>query len=68
MKRGWVVEELFHFIITVHKDMTERLPEIDREAFDQVKRILENNKAERHLRGGEATRQKYAHKDHDDNE
>lgn len=48
--------------------MTERLPEIDREAFDQVKRILENNKAERHLRGGEATRQKYAHKAHDDNE
>ena len=47
---------------TVHKDMRERLPEISKEHFEQVKKILENNKAERHLRGGEATKQKYAHK------
>lgn len=47
---------------TVHKDITERLPELNKEQYENVKKILDNNKAERHLRGGEATRQKYAHK------
>lgn len=45
---------------TVHKDVAERLPRINKEMSEQVKDILDNNKAERHLRGGEATRQKYA--------
>lgn len=45
---------------TVHKDVTERLPRISEELFIQVKDILDKNKAERHLRGGEATRKKYA--------
>lgn len=45
---------------TVHKDVSERLPRIDKELADQVKTILDKNKAERHLRGGEATRRKYA--------
>ncbi|MBE6036467.1 MAG: sporulation transcriptional regulator SpoIIID [Clostridiales bacterium] len=44
---------------TVHKDITERLVEIDPELSRQVKGILEANKAERHIRGGLATRQKY---------
>ena len=44
---------------TVHKDLTERLPELNREQYERVKVVLENNKAERHLRGGEATRMKY---------
>ena len=44
---------------TVHKDLTERLVTIDRALFCQVKEILEVNKAERHIRGGMATRQKY---------
>lgn len=44
---------------TVHKDITERLPEIDAELAAQVRRILDQNKAERHIRGGEATRKKY---------
>lgn len=44
---------------TVHKDMTERLPSLDRALARQVKTVLEHNKAERHLRGGEATRKKY---------
>lgn len=44
---------------TVHKDMTERLPAINKQLALQVKKILDNNKAERHLRGGEATRKKY---------
>ncbi len=44
---------------TVHKDITERLPVINEMVAKQVRDILENNKAERHLRGGEATRKKY---------
>lgn len=45
---------------TVHKDVAERLPRINQEMADRVKSILDKNKAERHIRGGEATRQKYA--------
>ncbi len=44
---------------TVHKDMTERLPSLNKELAREVKNVLEHNKAERHLRGGEATRKKY---------
>ena len=44
---------------TVHKDITERLPELNPGLAQRVKAVLEQNKAERHLRGGEATRRKY---------
>jgi len=44
---------------TVHKDVTERLPEINEELAVKVRADLEQNKAERHLRGGEATKNKY---------
>ncbi len=44
---------------TVHKDLTERLPVINKHIAIEVKQILEKNKSERHLRGGEATRKKY---------
>ena len=44
---------------TVHKDVTERLPQINEIIAARVRDILENNKAERHIRGGEATKQKY---------
>ncbi len=44
---------------TVHKDMSERLPRINVQMYKQVKRILEKNKAERHIRGGKATYLKY---------
>lgn len=44
---------------TVHKDVAERLPRINAELADQVRRVLEFNKAQRHIRGGEATRRKY---------
>lgn len=44
---------------TVHKDVTERLPLINEQLAQQVRRVLDMNKAERHLRGGEATRKKY---------
>jgi putative DeoR family transcriptional regulator (stage III sporulation protein D) len=44
---------------TVHKDMTERLPSLNKELANEVKKILDVNKQERHIRGGEATRKKY---------
>ena len=44
---------------TVHKDLSERLPAINRSLYRQVKEILNENKAERHIRGGIATRKKY---------
>jgi sporulation transcriptional regulator SpoIIID len=44
---------------TIHKDITERLPKINPQIADQAKEILEFNKAERHIRGGRATRMKY---------
>ena len=44
---------------TVHKDIDERLPEIDGELANQAKQVLARNKAERHIRGGEATCRKY---------
>lgn len=44
---------------TVHKDITERLPDINPFYARQIKKILEENKSQRHLRGGEATRKKY---------
>lgn len=44
---------------TVHKDMTERLEGINPGLYAQVREILDVNKAERHIRGGMATRKKY---------
>lgn len=44
---------------TVHKDLADRLRYIDFPLYTQARAVLEQNKAERHLRGGEATRQKY---------
>ena len=44
---------------TVHKDLSERLPSFNRPLYLQVKAILDENKAERHIRGGIATRRKY---------
>lgn len=44
---------------TVHKDMSERLLQIDMNLYEQVEKILKHNKEVRHLRGGEATKMKY---------
>lgn len=44
---------------TVHKDLSERLPLYNRTLYQQVKALLEENKAERHIRGGLATKNKY---------
>ena len=51
-----------HFSIsksTVHKDVTERLKNLDTELFEKVREILDLNLSERHIRGGIATRKKY---------
>ena len=44
---------------TVHKDLSERLPKFNHTLYAQVKEVLEINKAQRHIRGGIATRRKY---------
>ena len=44
---------------TVHKDLSERLPQFNRNLYLQAKAVLEENKAQRHIRGGIATRKKY---------
>ena len=44
---------------TVHKDLQDRLPLINRSLYTQVKEVLDENKAQRHIRGGIATRRKY---------
>ena len=44
---------------TVHKDMRERLPEINPALADSVSGVLQINKADRHIRGGDATQKKY---------
>lgn len=45
---------------TVHIDVTKRLRDIDKLLYDDVKKVLEENKAQRHIRGGIATREKYS--------
>ncbi len=44
---------------TVHKDISERLKKIDPPLYRKVKKIMDKNRAERHIRGGDATRRKY---------
>lgn len=51
-----------HFNIsksTVHKDVTERLKEVDKQLFKDVRKVLNTNLSERHIRGGQATKNKY---------
>ena len=54
-----------HFSIsksTVHKDVSEHLKFIDADLYEQVRRVLNLNLSERHIRGGIATREKYVGK------
>ena len=46
---------------TVHEDVTERLEKINPKLAHEARKVLELNKAERHLRGGLATKEKYSH-------
>lgn len=50
---------------TVHKDLSQRLPRLNRSLYTQVRRVLDINKAQRHIRGGLATREKYLRKKRD---
>lgn len=47
---------------TVHKDVSKTLKHINRSLYLSVAKLLEINKSERHIRGGQATKQKYANK------
>lgn len=44
---------------TVHKDLQQRLPQYNKLLYSQVRQVLDKNKAQRHIRGGMATRRKY---------
>ena len=44
---------------TVHKDIQNRLPHCNRNLYNQVRKVLERNKQERHIRGGMATKRKF---------
>ena len=48
---------------TVHKDVSYRLQSVNPQLYKEVRQILEVNKAERHIRGGIATREKYRRED-----
>lgn len=44
---------------TIHKDMTERLPNLDGKAYKKVRKVMDTNLSERHIRGGIATKELY---------
>ena len=46
-------------VTSVHKDVSERLKEVSPSLYDEVRKVLNENKAERHIRGGMATKLKY---------
>ena len=50
---------------TVHKDLVSKLKYINPNLYSEVKKLMEVNKAERHIRGGEATKRKYSKKTDD---
>ena len=45
---------------TVHKDLSERLPQMDPALYRQIRALLDRNKSERHIRGGMATKAKFS--------
>ena len=56
---NWDLIKPFLFVTAIHKDVTERLSHDNPQLYRQVKKVLEKNKQERHIRGGMATRKKY---------
>ena len=44
---------------TVHKDLSQRLPQCNQQLYRRVRQVLDENKAQRHIRGGMATKRKY---------
>ena len=65
VQNGATVRETAHFFgtskYTVHNLVTGLLKQADPSLYAQVRRVLDTNKAERHIRGGQATREKYLH-------
>lgn len=53
---------------TVHKDVTERLMQINSTLAKDARRVLDVNKQERHIRGGMATKEKYRHMHHEEDD
>ena len=51
---------------TVHKDVSDRLKTVNPQLYDRVREVLEVNKAQRHIRGGIASREKYRHSEEDE--
>ena len=49
---------------TVHKDLQQRLPQYNRILYEKVRKVLDENKQQRHIRGGMATKRKYKGKSH----
>lgn len=54
----------FQIVTTTHKDVTERLSQINPSLAAEARKVLDVNKSERHIRGGLATREKYLHIGH----
>lgn len=52
---------MFRFVTSVHKDVAERLIQINPVLAKEVRKVLDVNKSERHIRGGMATKEKYLH-------
>lgn len=52
---------MFRFVTSVHKDVTERLCQVNPSLAAEARKIIDVNKSERHIRGGMATKEKYAH-------
>lgn len=57
--RHW--NKQFQIHTTIHKDVTERLTQINPSLAAEARKVLDVNKSERHIRGGLATREKYLH-------
>ena len=51
----------FQNVTTIHKDVTERLVQVNPSLAAEARKVLDVNKSERHIRGGLATREKYLH-------
>lgn len=56
-----VTEKAFQKVTTVHKDVTERLAQVNPTLAAETRKVLDVNKSERHIRGGMATKEKYLH-------
>lgn len=58
------MKKQFHYVTTTHKDVAERLTQINPGLAAEARKVLDLNKSERHIRGGLATREKYLHMEH----